>query len=424
MAHATAMIGRLPALYREGELIAGVLGVPALQLEIAEEQMLEVQRSHWFNTTSELEEAARLAAVLDIAPESWQTLREYRGWVHALRNAMLRRGAVTPAAIQGFIRDYTDAFRAATASTIVPAVTTFASSPSGTEAAFVEFPERRRYDRIPDTGGIEPLSRFTIDQRGLDDTAAAFLLTGLPQAPEFVPLIANLTTGDALFYPDRVPVGARFWLRPESDGSVSGRLEGEDVTADLVSITGLLPGSPWDASQVQRPARALPLVRGRNELWFLPVAHFDRPGLDRALLSLADLLLQQGRWDESTFDHALFHQDAAVNLRMTWIEHQPATIDITLPGGALLSRVGDLDDALIERDRLAFALNLAVGRLKAAGVRATVALRSHSEQQGMMDRLVAVMPMVRREVGPTGADRVPDSGGVFTVTRFEDSTFR
>lgn len=424
MSHAAAMISRLPALYREGELIAGVLGVPGLQLEIAEEQMLEVQRSHWFNATSDIDEAARLAAVLDIEPEPWQTLREYRGWVHALRNAMLRRGAVTPSAIQGFIRDYTDAFRAATASTIVPPVTAFSAEPSLTEPSFVEYPEKRRHDRIPDSGGIEPLHRFTIDQRGLDETNAGFLLTGLPQAPEYVPLIANVTTGDALLYPGSIPVGARLWLRPEADGTVRGKLEGDDITEALVSINGLVPGKPWDASQVTRPAKALPLARGKNELWFLPVAHFDRPGLDRALLALADLLLQQGRYDESAFDHALFHQDAAVNLRMTWIERQPATVEVSLPGGALRNREGELEDALIERDRMAFALNLAVGRLKAAGVRATVSLSEFSEQQGQLDRLVAVMPIVRREVGPTGADRLPDAGGVFEVTKFEGSTFR
>lgn len=424
MTRVAAMVGRLPSLYREGELVAGVLGVPALQLEIADEQMLEVQRSHWFNATADVDEAAMLAAVLDIEREPWQTLREYRGWVHALRNAMLRRGAVTPAAMQGFIRDYTDAFRAATASTVVPPVTTFSTEPSQTEPAFVEFPAKRRHDRIPDAGGIEPLHRFTIEQRGLDETHAGFLLTGLPHAPEFVPLIANVTTGDALFFPGSIPTGSRLWLRPEPDGTVRGRLEGDDVTDDLVSINGLVPGKPWDASQVQSPARALPLARGRNELWFLPVAHFDRPGLDRALLALADLLLQQGRYDESVFDRALFHQDAAVNLRMTWVERQPATVEVTLPGGTLLSRDGDLDDALIERDRLAFALNLAVSRLKAVGVRATVSLEQFGEQQGQLDRLVAVMPIVRREVGPTGADRLPDAGGVFTVTRFEDSTFR
>src|SRR5690606_29303848 len=119
-----------------------------------------------------------------------------------------------------------------------------------------------------------------------------------------------------------------------------------------------------------------------------------------------------------------FHQDAAVNLRMTWIERQPATVEVTLPGGALLSREGELEDALIERDRLAFALELAVGRLKAAGVRATVSLTQLGEVQGQMDRLTGVMPLVRREIGPTGADRLPDAGGVFEVTRFEDSTFR
>jgi hypothetical protein len=196
------------------------------------------------------------------------------------------------------------------------------------------------------------------------------------------------------------------------------------VTADLRSIHGLVPGQPWNAPQIQSPAKALRLGRGRNDLWFLPVAHFDSGGLDRALLALADLLLAQGRWDESRFDQALFHQDAAVTLNLTWLERQPATVDITLPAGVLESRAGELDDALVERDRLAYALNLAVSRLKPAGVRAQVGLQPLSEQQGQLDRLVAVLPILQREIAPTGQDALPEAGGLFGVTSFNDSTYR
>jgi hypothetical protein len=185
-----------------------------------------------------------------------------------------------------------------------------------------------------------------------------------------------------------------------------------------------VPGTPWSSEQLVTPPRALPLIRGRNDLWFLPVAHYDRPGLDRALLALADLVLAQGRWDETRFDRALFAQDAGLTLLMTWIETQPATVEITLPAGLMRSRIGELEDALVERERLAGALALAIGRLRPAGVRASVALTPMIEQQGQMDRLVATMPVVQREVAPVGADALPDAGGLFGVTEFDGSTYR
>jgi hypothetical protein len=57
-------------------------------------------------------------------------------------------------------------------------------------------------------------------------------------------------------------------------------------------------------------------------------------------------------------------------------------------------------------------------------VRAELALRDFRETQRMGDALVAIQPLVRREIGPTGADAMPDAGGVFGVTTFDDSTYR
>lgn len=424
MGHTALMAKRLPSLYREGELVQGLLAVAGLQLEILDEEAIRVQRAHWFDTTLERSEAAALAAALDMAPEPWQGLAEFRTWVHALRNAMLRHGAVTRRALQGFVQEYVEGYRAASGTLAVPPITSWSPAPAPARPAFIENPQRRRYVRAPEAAGIEPLHRFTVEQRGLDETRAAFLLTGLTTAPEYVPVIANLTTGQALVFLGSVPEGGRLWIRPASDGFVEAQLEGEDVTGRIRSVAGLTPGTPWSAAEVEGPARALTLARGTNELWFLPVAHFDESGLDRALLALADLLLAQGRYDRTQFDHALFAQEAAVILRMTWLETQPAAIDIDLPGGALVNRSGELEESLVERERLAFSLGQAVARLKAAGVRAAVTLRPFGEVQGQVDRMTAVLPLVHREVGPSGADDLPDTGGLFEVTSYDDSTYR
>jgi hypothetical protein len=175
---------------------------------------------------------------------------------------------------------------------------------------------------------------------------------------------------------------------------------------------------------VEQPAQALILQRGKNDLWFLPVAHFDQLGLDRFLLALADLMLRQGRYDETEFDHALFYQDPAVMLRVTWIETRPASFEIHLPAGSLLSSQNTLEQSIEDRDHLGFSLNQAVQNLKAAGVEGSVQMRPFAEIQGQMDHLTAVLPLTHREVGPTGADRLPNAGAIFEVTDFDDSTFR
>src|SRR5262245_26987328 len=120
MAHIDDMLSRLPQLYREGELVRDVLELPNLQIEILDELSREVQREHWFNLAVELKHAAGLAALLDIPPEDWQGLREYRAWVHALRNAWLRHGTATLAGLQTFVAEYTQLYKKATEITALP----------------------------------------------------------------------------------------------------------------------------------------------------------------------------------------------------------------------------------------------------------------------------------------------------------------
>lgn len=432
MSKVDAMAERLPHLYRDGALLrgsatartGGVLDVPAVQLEVVDEDALEVQVAHWFGTARSLDETAALAAILDIAPESWQTLPLFRAWVESLRDAMLDEGAVTVRGLQRFVEAYTAGFQSATRIAAVPRIAAWSDRPSPGQAAFVESPPRRRDQRVPSAGGIEPLHQFQIVQRGLDETTASFLLTGLAAGPEYVPTLVNVTTGQALVFRDPVPPGQRLWLTAGPGGTVAASLEGRDVSARCFSVAGVTPGTPWTPGQVREPAQPMTLARGANDLWFLPLAHHDTRGLDRFLLALADLLMQQGRYDQSRFDHAIFDQEPAVIVDVTWQETQPATVQVGLPAGLLLSARGRSAEALEARAALGRALTDGVGRLKAAGVDARVELCPFTEGQTQMDFLRMVMPIVVREQGPTGADRLPDAGGVFEVTAFEQSTYR
>jgi len=407
------MASRLPLLYREGPVVEGILGQPAQQIEIAGEDALLVQRSHFFDDALELDEVARLASLLDFEPEPWQSLALFRPWVHAQRDAVLKNGAVTVDAIEGFAAAYADAFQQAAGAVFPKAA-----------PRLVEFPDRRRYAKPSVPDDTAPLSPFAIVNAGLDDTFASVLLTGVDGGPESMPLIANLTTGDALLFHGTIATGQRLWIKAGQDGSVSAQLERADVTPQLVSIAGLVPGVTWERPAIQSPARALPLVRGENALWFLPVAHYEERGLDRVLLALADLALSQGRWDGAVLDHALFYMDPAVNMRFTWLETEPASIELHVHAETVHRRVPAPGTPADLRSQLASALDEGLKRIRAVGVRSQAVALSFAETQGSFDFMTGVIPLVLEEAGATGADRLPDKGGVFGVTGYGDSTFR
>jgi len=432
MRRTDAMAARLPQLYRDGELIrgsaagraGGVLELPAVQLEVLGEEEVEVQIAHWFNTARTLDEAAALAALLDFVPESWQTLPLFRTWVTSMRDSMLQDGAVTVRGLEDFVEEYTRGFQSATRIAAVPRIDTWSSSPSDSTAALIENPLLKRDQRVPQTGGIEPLFQFQVMQKGLDEPFASFLLRGLASGPEYVPVLVNVTTGQGLVFKSPVPVGSRLWLMADSKGGVIANLEGTDVSSRLFSVGDISPGTPWEGGQVKQPAQAIKLARGANDLWFFPLAHYDALGLDRFLFALPDLLMQQGRWDQSRFDQSLFYQDPAMLLHVLWQETQPAKVSIQLPAGLMLSAAGRLTQAIADRTQLESSLTTGVQKLKAAGVDAAVELRAFHEEQRQREFLRMVLPLVVRENGPVGADRLPDAGGVFEVTTFEGSTFR
>lgn len=424
MARTSGMAARLPPLYGQGELTEALIGVPGVALEIVAEDMVAIQRSHWFDQAVDRPDGAALAMVLDLAPEPWQGLATFRAWLHALRDAMLLDGAVTRAAVERFVRAYTRTFAEAAGGAPLPPVTELAPEPRDDVASLVEQPPRRREARAPLQGGIEPLHRFTVRQTGLDPTLTGALLTGLPEGRECAPVIANLTTRQALIFRGVVGVGERLWITPDGADRLHARLEARDVDAQVVSVNAFEPGRPWDEAAVLSPARSLTLVPGDNDLWFLPVAHFDVEGLDRFLLALADLEQREGVWDRTLFDHSLFALDPAVTLHLAWTESEPAAFEVRLPAGTMLHRPGELADTLATRDELATSLDRSLGRLRPAGVRAAVVLGEFSEVQRAAEHLVSRQPVVVREVGPTGADSLPDAGGVFGTTPFDESTYR
>jgi hypothetical protein len=427
MQRVDSMTGRLPHLYRDGELLrgsardGGVLGVPAVQLEVFDEEMRRVQRTHWFDATYELEHAARLGALLDFIPEPWQKLETFRAWVHALRDAMLRDGGVTVPAIRSFVSRYASAFEAAEGIDTIPPVETWSSGTTD-GPRLEENPELRRFARFPPAGALEPLQQFFVENRGVAESPASFLMTGTARGQESAPVIVNVTTGQALAFLGVIPEGKRLWIRCTED-EVRASLEHDDVTAKVRSISGVEPGTPWTAAQVSSPPKPLTLRRGRNDLWFFPLGFFDVLGLDRFLFALPDLAMAQGRFDGGTFDRALFYQEPLMALHVSWIERKPAAFTVHLPSKIVVSR-RPVEETIASRELLASSVALGIDRLRAAGVKVQVALEPFTEEQRHRDTLRAVMPITVREGGPVGADQMVERGGSFEVTAFDDSTFR
>lgn len=416
-----AVLSHLPTLYREGELLGAFAGTWGVQLDGLDEAGVSVQRAHWFDATPDLDEAAALAALLDIPPEPFHAgLGEYRAWVHAVVRARLQLGAVTREALRVLVSDYADGFQRAAGIRTVGRVDAWSTAPDGPQ--LVDNPTLVRETRLPQAGGWEPLAHLEVDNRGMDPAPWAVVLRGTGEQPEHSPVVVNRTTGHAVLFRGSLAPGQRLTIAPSAaDRSLlRADLDGRDVTSRLTVWTDLRAGGAGPGE----PAGTLvagALARGTNVLWFLPLATYDAPGLDRYLLAMADDSLTQARFDSTAFDRSLFAQPALVAARVAWVEAQPATLEVRLPASTLVSDAGAADQAVLARDRLEAGLDAAVERTAGAGIAADVVLRAFTERQPGEAHLVGVWPRTFREAGPTGADALPDSGAAFDVTDFDDS---
>jgi hypothetical protein len=417
------MVRRLPALYRGGELVNATLTSPAVQVEILDEELDFVQGERWFDTAVDLADAARVGALLDIGPEPWQDLAEYRPWLHELRTALLERGATTPRAVREFVANYSEAHASATGVRCLPPIEKWSATRDSRRAALIEQPAVRRWATLPDVRGTRPLARLVLQQRGIDASTPVFIIVGRSAGPERSPVIANLRTGQGLVFLGEVGIGAYLTISAAADGGARATRDGEDVSDQLFGIDEVVPGRAWRATDLRANPRMFMLEPGENELWYLPIAHYDHANLDGPMLAMPDLDLRDGIWDDAAFDHALFEQEARVLLRVTWLERVPAAFRIELPAAIMKSAAGGLAAALTAREHLGLALSTAIDRLRPAGVEGVCELVAASEMQPGIDRLRILQPLRLRDVGSVGADRTADPTAAFEESGFDGSNF-
>ena len=405
--------------------LAMLLGTFALEFDAIAEDLDRLRRTHWINQAYRLEDAGKLGASLDIPPLDWETLDAYRARLLPLAAARLD-GTLAPGDIRQFVYGYLQ--RAATAldSVFVPglpddvtaAFGPISGRPYWRPLALVENPPREHESStLAARGGLVPvLFRWTETNHGLDDTAVSIGITGLSGRRTNVPVMANLTTGDMILYAERILPGAELVISPLAGAPNPRRaqatLDGADVTGKLHSLSGLRLGTPFTPQQYDAAPLLPRLARGNNDWIFLSVGLYDAHGLDHVFYALADAALREVLLDQTTFDHSLFPSGPLTQLALSWIETEPALFEVQVPR-AIVSEPAGSAQGDTPHERVAEALQAAVGQLHAAGVRAAVRFMPFAETQAQSVRHTLPWLVVDPENGSPGIEAALDLGARF-----------
>jgi hypothetical protein len=439
----TALLDLLPPPYTTApdSVIAQVLNVFALEMEALQEDVEAMRQSHWVEFAPHRADLEKLAALVDVRRFPWEDARLFRARLSAFVTARLR-GTLGKEDIKRFVADYLRQTEEALCelrgkekrrTIFVPGLAQ-CKDPFETEQnkkrmphfralEFVENPRRlRRSAALASVGGRVPhLHRWEESNRGLEESAAEFRLTGFSGRRTSAPVIANLTTGDLVGYKGTVPAGRT--LRVSAAGGDDPRLaradiDGDDVTGALFSVGGFQLGVPFAAAdEDERPL--LPRVaRGANSWIYLSVGFYDVRGLDHFTFAVADEQLRPGLFNQSSFDHAIFPTAPAARLEVRWEEVEPASFEVRVPWYLIVEQDGQRPHEIV-----AEGLEIAVGQLHAAGVRAEVRFVPFVERQPQRDRLRLPWVMLDPERSTAGRRDKLSLGAHFGETGFGDSRF-
>jgi hypothetical protein len=440
-----ALLDLLPPPYTVApdSVIGQVLNALALEMEALQEDIEAMRQSHWVEFASRREDLEKLGALVDVTRFPWEDSRLFRARLIAFVTARLR-GSLGREDIKRFVADYLrkteDALcevrgKEKRQTVFVPGLSRcmregkdpFESQksimPRFLPLDFVENPRRqRRSAELAAIGGRVPyLHRWEESNRGLEESIAEFRVTGFAGGRTAAPVIVNLTTGDLVGYKGTVPAGRT--LRIVSAGDKSARLaaadiDGDDVTGSLFSVAGFRLGVPFASSDEDKMPRLPRIAPGANRWTYLSVGLFDVRGLDNFFLAIADEQLRPGFFNQSSFDHAIFPAGPAARLEMSWEEIEPASFEVRVPWYLVIEQDGQRPHEIV-----AEGLEVAVGQLHAAGVRAEVRFVPFVERQRQRDRLRLPWIIFAPERGTAGRDDRLSLGAHFGETGFGDSLF-
>ena len=415
-------------------MLGRLLEVAAIEIDVLQEDIDRLRATHWIAQAWRFEDVRKIAALLRIEPLPWETLDTFRARLLPLVTAFIE-GALGPVEIRRFVHAYLASAAVALDATLVQGL------PPDFDAAFrdppvrpafrplvlAEYPQRIRTSAsLAARSGLVPvLLRWSEVNRGLDEAVARFTITGLAGRRTVTPMLINLTTGDALFFADRVPAGAELAItqaRPDAGRLARATLDGFDVTAKLRSFAGFVPGRPYTPADFD-PEPLLPrLPRGPTEWLYLSVGQYDVRGLDQFHFAMAEADLFEGRFDDSRFDHALFPAGPHAHVAMEWTESEPASFEVVVPRTIVAEPEGSASGGhayeLVEQ-----ALRAAIGSLHAAGVRAETRFAGFAESQPQAIRHILPWIVLDRESGPAGTGDALDFGIHFEETGLGHARF-
>lgn len=419
-----AALERLPPVYDTGRdtLLRGLVEHVVLELETLDEDRVRVQRTHWVGTASDRADLARLGALLDRAPEPWESDDLFRDHLVAIARARLA-GGLRRGPIGGFARDLLVAASARLGLDLVPGWSEKRggiafSEEEGPGPAIVDNPMGVWRLRPGKNGLVRPLDRFEVHNHGLDPAPLDLTLVGLAGGRTCVPVIAAVG-GRMLGFVGRVPAGARLVVRAAGEAATA-TLDGDDVTDGLFSVDGWRAGRSLTRDEVVRPAKALVLPVGKTAFRVLDAGFLGAPAFDRVTFAVAREPLEQGEYGDP-FDGSVFQQPPSMALELRWSARRRAAFRVDLPGGVARATPPFVPDRDETRGRVIAVIARATGELRAAGVVAEVALHPLRSSMPLGDRVVVGTGRRLQESARPAPAPPPDLGALLDLTPLDRS---
>ena len=408
MTRLAPMLDRLPPTLRaDGRgLIAQYLAVPDAEMARYDEDMDRVRRSHFVDSAFDRVDLARLGALFDMAPASWEPTALFR--IRLLRTVAARlKGAVTRGPLDELMAALLDAAQQALGTrygNLSPGAGGRVFRDPAPDArpgapVFHEFPPRRARDPalVGRGGRVRPLDRITLTNRGLFAAPLEGVVRGLRGGRTAVPLLGNLRTGRVVVFRGVVPCGAELRLSAAGN-ALTATLDDRDVTDRLITASGFAPGTPLPLPSEPVP-RPILLEPGANEIFFLPLALYGERILDRAALAMPGLEVKLGVFGApgepgTEFDNSLFEEPASAAFDLFWQEAAPASFRFEVPAGAVRRDAAETGDRLAERAALLGTMQDTLRLLRAAGTDGQVRFTAIAETQRQRDRGRAINPFL------------------------------
>ena len=397
-------------------LLTAVLNSCALQVEVLEEDVDRMRRSHWIEQAWRDSDLDRLAALVGIRrfPSEPPTL--FRRRVVALVRARLR-GAVGPLDVRQFVFEYLDSLEKELECTLVHRGVTFE------KVELVENPQRvRRSKALRDRGGrVSQLFRWREHNGGLDPAPMSLRITGVAGGTAN-PVVANLTTRELIGYRGDLRRGEALVIE---GGKAS--IDAREVSDRLFSISNFTLGANQTLDFTNHPTPSM--ARGHNDLFFATLGIRDERAYDRVAFFPDDPEMREAAFDATAYDHAIFPEGPMAQLELLWVEREPASFEVRLPRTIVIEplalrrefRAAKLTGAPI--DEIVDDLADTLPQLRAAGVRAELRMEGFTETQQHFDRFRLGWIVIDPESGPAGTNDRVGTGAQFGETAVGVSNF-